>query len=208
MKIKKVGIYARVSTKDQTSVQQIEKLREYCEQTGYAIYGEYIDDGESAMKQNRPEYMRLLEDARKRKINIVLVYKLDRFSRSVKELVNTIHRLNEYGVNFVSFSEKEFDTTTASGKLMFHVISAITQFERDIISERTKLKLNHLKSKGVQLGRPRVADFERICVLRDKGLSLNQIGKRIGCDKSTVSKVLKKGNYKGATNECEGLSKN
>ncbi|MFC1510151.1 recombinase family protein [Candidatus Omnitrophota bacterium] len=197
--MKKVAIYARVSTKDQTSVQQIEKLREYCKQIGYFIYGEYIDDGESAMKQNRPEYLRLLEDARKRKINIVLVYKLDRFSRSVKELVNTIHRLNEYGINFVSFSEKEFDTTTASGKLMFHVISAITQFERDIISERTKLKLNHLKSKGVKLGRPRIATFDQVRDLRDEGLSLNQIGKKLGCDKSTVSKVLKKGNYRMAS---------
>ena len=195
----KVAIYARVSTLDQTSDQQLEKLREYCEQAGYEIFKEYIDDGESAMKQNRPQYLRLIEDARKRKVNLVLVYKLDRFSRSMKELVNTIDLLKKHGIDFVSYSEKDFDTTTATGKLMFHIVSAFAQFERDIISERTKLKLNYLKSKGVQLGRPRVASFVEIATLRDKGLSLNEIGRKIGCDKSTVSKVLKKGNYKGAT---------
>ena len=82
------------------------------------------------------------------------VYKLDRFSRSLKELVNTMDLLKGYGVNFISYSEKDFDTTTATGQLMVHIISAFAQFERDMISERTKLKLNHLKSKGVILGRP------------------------------------------------------
>ena len=193
--MKTVGIYARVSTQDQTSIQQLEILRDYCTKTGYKIFDEYIDEGESALKQNRPEYLRILEDARKRKIDMILVYKLDRFSRSLKELVNTMAVLKGYGVNFISYAEKDFDTTTATGQLMFHIVSAFAQFERDMISERTKLKLNHLKNRGVKLGRPQKADFEKVSELRMKGLSLNQIGREIGCDKSTISKVLKNGNY-------------
>ncbi len=190
-----VAIYARVSTADQTSAQQLQVLREHCSRAGYEIADEFIDEGESALKSNRPEYLRLLEGARKRKFNTILVYKLDRFSRSLKELVNTMAVLKEYGVNFISYSEKDFDTTTATGQLMFHIVSAFAQFERDMISERTKLKLNHLKSQGKRLGRPQKADSERIVALRKTGLSLSQIGREIGCDRSTVSKVLKKCAY-------------
>jgi len=190
-----IGIYARVSTADQTTVQQLDQLREYCgKEKLYVVYDEYVDEGESALKQNRPQYQRLLEDARKHKINTVLVYKLDRFSRSLKELVNTIAMLKEYGVNFISYMEKDFDTTSATGQLMFHIVSAFAQFERDMISERTRLKLNHLKSQGVKLGRPQKATHEEVFELRAKGLSLSQIVKEIGCDRSTISKVLKKGN--------------
>lgn len=192
--MKNIGIYARVSTQDQTSTQQLDILREYCKKINCQVVGEYIDDGESAMKQNRPQYQRLLEDARQRKIDTVLVYKLDRFSRSLKELVNTMALLKEYGVDFVSYSEKDFDSTTASGKLMFHIVAAFSQFERDMISERTKLKLNHLKAKGVKLGRPQKVNVQRIFDLRAQGRSLSQIGSEVGCDKSTVSKLLKKGN--------------
>ncbi|MFI5205457.1 MAG: recombinase family protein [Candidatus Paceibacterales bacterium] len=193
--MKNVGIYARVSTEDQTSVQQLEQLRQYCEKQELTVFGEYVDEGESALKQNRPEYQRLLEDARRRKIDTILVYKLDRFSRSLKELVNTIDSLKDFGVDFVSYTEKDFDTTTATGKLMFHIVSAFAQFERDMMSERTKLKLNYLKSKGVKLGRPQKADMVEVFNLRAKGLSLSQIGREVGCDRSTVSKLLKKGNY-------------
>jgi site-specific DNA recombinase len=111
--MKNIGIYARVSTEDQTSVQQLEQLRSYCEKQKLIVFGEYVDEGESALKTNRPEYQRLLEDARKHKIDTIPVYKLDRFSRSLKELVNTIATLKENGVNFISYMEKDFDTTTA-----------------------------------------------------------------------------------------------
>lgn len=190
--MKTVAIYARVSTADQTSAQQLAILREYCSKAGYEIFEEFIDEGESAVKSNRPEYLRLLEAARKRQFNIILVYKLDRFSRSLKELVNTMAVLKQYGVNFISYSEKDFDTTTATGQLMFHIVSAFAQFERDMISERTKLKLHHLRSQGKVLGRPKKANENRVYELRKKGLSLSQIGREIGCDRSTVSKVLKK----------------
>jgi len=193
--MKIVGIYARVSTVDQTSAQQIAILKDYCIKAGYEVFALYVDEGESALKSNRPQYMRILDDARRRKIDLILVYKIDRFSRSLKELLNTIDLLKEYRVDFLSYMDKEMDTTTSSGKFMFQVLAAVGEFERNIISERTKLKLQHLKSKGVRLGRPVKADQGRIVELRDKGLSLSEIGREIGCDRSTVSKLLKKGNY-------------
>lgn len=189
---KRVGIYARVSTKDQTIEQQLQKLREFCSNAEYPVINEYIDEGISAVKTNRPAFKRLLEDVRRRKVNTILVWKLDRFSRSLKELINTIDELNEYGANFISYSDANIDTTTASGKLLFNMIGAVNQFERDIISERTKLKLSYLKRKGIKLGRPRRVEFEDIVKFRMQGLSLRQIAKRIGCDRSTVSKVLNK----------------
>jgi DNA invertase Pin-like site-specific DNA recombinase len=190
--IKKVGIYSRVSTKDQTTIQQQDILKEFCANAGYQIVDVYVDEGESALRSNRPQYMRILEDARRRKIDMILCYKIDRFSRSVKELLNTMDLLKEYKVDFMSYMDKQLDTTSSSGKFMFQVLAAVSEFERNIISERTKLKLQHLKSKGVILGRPQKAHYETIFGLRSQGLSLGQIGKRLSLDRSTISKVLKK----------------
>jgi len=194
--MKKTGIYVRCSTKDQTVEQQLATLREYCRSSGVEVIQQYIDEGESALRANRPAFMRLLEDARLKRINFVLVYKLDRFSRSVKELVNTISELKEYGADFVSYTQREFDTTTSSGKLLFHILGAIAEFERDLISERTKLKLDHLKANGVKLGRPGKYDHAEMFKLKEQGLSINAIAREIGCNPGTVFKVLKKGREK------------
>ena len=190
--IKRVGIYTRVSTKDQTCIQQLEILRDYCSKAGYQIVDEYVDEGLSAMRSNRPQYLRILDDARKRRVDLILCYKIDRFSRSVKELLNTMDILKDYGCGFMSFMDKSMDTTTSSGRFMFQVLASVGELERSIISERTKLKLNHLKSKGIRLGRPLKANYELVYELRDKGLSLSQIGRQTGVVSSTVSKVLKK----------------
>src|ERR1700733_8147414 len=140
--IKRVGVYCRVSTKDQQTIQQQEILKEFCVKSGYIIFDTYLDEGESALRSNRPQYMRILEDARKRKIDLILVYKIDRFSRSVKELLNTMDLLKDYKVDFMSYMDRGMDTTTSSGKFMFQILASVSEFERNIISERTKLKLN------------------------------------------------------------------
>ena len=189
---KRVGIYSRVSTKDQTCIQQLELLREYCSKAGYQIVDEFVDEGLSAMKSNRPQYLRILEYARKRQIDIIICYKIDRFSRSVKELLNCMDLLKDYGCGFMSYMDKSMDTTTSSGKFMFQVLASVSELERNIISERTKLKLNHLKSKGIILGRPIKANYQTVYDLRDQGLSLSKIGRATGIVSSTVSKILKK----------------
>ena len=189
---KRVGIYSRVSTKDQTCIQQLELLREYCSKAGYQIVDEFVDEGLSAMKSNRPQYLRILEYARKRQIDIIICYKIDRFSRSVKELLNCMDLLKDYGCGFMSYMDKSMDTTTSSGKFMFQVLASVSELERNIISERTKLKLNHLKSKGIILGRPIKVNYQTVYDLRDQGLSLSKIGRATGIVSSTVSKILKK----------------
>ena len=194
--MKNIGIYARVSTKDQSVEQQLSKLREYCKRADYEIVDEYIDEGVSALKKTRPEFERLLKDVRSRKINVILVWKLDRFSRSLKELVNTLDYLKEHNAEFVSYSQPELDTRTSSGKLLFTIISAISEFERDLISERTKLKLNLLKQNGIKLGRPKSVDDTKVIELRKSGLSLSQIGRELDCHRSTVCRVLQKGMVK------------
>jgi len=190
--MKNVGIYCRVSTQDQSTIQQLEVLREYCQKAGYQIIDTYIDEGVSALSSKRPQFLRILDDARKRRINLILVYKICRFSRSVKELLQTTDLLKEYSVDFMSYSDKALDTTTSSGKFMFQVLAAVAELERNIISERTKLKLQHLKSKGVHLGRPIKARMSAVHELREQGLSLSQIGRQLGCHRSACSKALKR----------------
>lgn len=189
--MKKVAIYARVSTKDQSFEQQIDVLRDYCQRNEYLIYREYVDEGVSAFKQNRPAFKALLEAARRREIDVILVYKLDRFGRSLKELVNTLDNLQMYGVDFVSYTQGEMSTNHASGKLLFHIMAAIAEFEKNLISERTKLKLDFLKQQGVTLGRPKTVDGGKVRQLREQGMSMRKIAKEVGCAVGSVSGVLK-----------------
>ena len=189
--MKKAAIYARVSTKDQSFEQQTKELRDYCMRKEYTIYKEYIDDGVSALKANRPAFQELLDDSAKRKIDIILVYKLDRFGRSLKELLNTLDSLREQGVDFISYSQREINTTTATGKLFFTQLAAFAEFERDLISERTKLKLQYLKSQGRRLGRPLKIDRVEVLRLRKEGLSMKKIAEILGCTRPAISMILK-----------------
>jgi site-specific DNA recombinase len=190
----KVATYLRVSQVDQSSVQQLQVLKEYCEKAGHEIVEIYQDEGISAFKKNRPAFQRMLSDARQHRFQMLLVYRLDRLGRSLKELLNTIDLLKAYKIGFMSYTEREFDTTTATGELMFHIVGAFANFERSLVSERTKLKLQYLKSQGMVLGRPRKIDYPRMLELKAQGRSLRDIGKEIGCDRSTVSKALKQHN--------------
>ena len=186
----KVAIYTRVSTEDQSVKQQLKELEEYCQRQDWKDVKEYVDDGVSALKKKRLAFLELMEDVRKRKVDLVLVWKLDRLSRSLKELVETIEFFNQCNVKFVSYTQAFLDTTNSSGKLMFAIFSAVAEFERDLISERTKLKLRYLKEKGVKLGRPRKIDYEQMKQLRQEGASLKQIAREIGVSKQAISQAL------------------
>src|SRR5690348_1755705 len=135
----KVAIYARVSTKDkgQDTDLQVRELRAYAEQRGWNVVGEYVDKGISGSKDSRPQLDRLMLDAKQRKLDVVLCWKLDRFGRSLKHLVNALAELESVGVSFASLRDG-FDLTTASGRLMFGVVAAMCEFERDLIRERVK----------------------------------------------------------------------
>ncbi len=189
----KAGIYARVSTKDQQTEQQLIELRRYCKDSGIDNISEYIDEGISAFSQNRPEFIRLKEDIRKRKINKVIVWKLDRLSRSLTELVLTIDYFRANNVDFISYSQREMDTTTSGGRVLFAIFSGIAQLEHDLISERTKLKLNLLKKRGVKLGRPIKVSPDAVSALMGQGLSVRQVADQLKCDRVTVYRLLHKG---------------
>ena len=192
----KTAIYARVSTKDQKTEQQMDELRAYCSRSGIETIEEYIDEGISAFKKCRPAFNRLMEDIRKKKIDTVIVWKLDRLSRSLKELISTIEYFKDNNVKFISYSQSGMDTSTSTGKLLFNLFGIIAEFEHDLISERTRLKLDYLKKNGKILGRPIKIDPFMVRKLRDRRLSLSAIARQLSCDPSTVSKLLKKGYQK------------
>ncbi len=146
------AIYIRVSTQDQAQHgfsldAQEDSLQGYAKALGYEIYKIYKDEGKSAKNLNRPEMINLLKDAESRKFQAIFIYKLDRFSRSLKDLILTIDRLKEWGIDFVSLQDK-IETASASGKLMFQIIGAFAEFERNIIGDRTTWNGEKSKRRG------------------------------------------------------------
>jgi len=130
---------------------QLRELQEHCQRRGWEIVGEYIDAGISGSKASRPELNRLMADAKRRKLDAVLVWKLDRFGRSLKHLVNSLAEFESLGVAFISLKES-LDLTTPAGRLMFGVIAAMAEFERDLIRERVKAGIAYRRSKGLPCG--------------------------------------------------------
>ena len=184
----KVAIYARVSTANngQDPTMQTRELREYAERRGWTVAGDYVDIGISGTKETRPQLDRLMADAHRRRFDAVVVWKFDRFARSVSHLLRALESFKAQGIEFVSFSE-QLDTSTPAGKLVFTVLGAVAELERSLIVERVKAGLRNARSKGKKLGRPRVyPDVHRIVALRAEGLSWAKIGERLGVGEGTV----------------------
>ena len=164
---------------------QLRELREYCERRGLEIAGEYTDSA-SGSKDSRPELNRLMADAKQRRFDAVCVWKLDRFGRSLRHLVNALADLESLGVSFVSIKDN-LDLSTPSGRLMFQIIGAMAEFERALIQERVKAGLRNARAKGKSLGRPRVSvDAARIARLRASGASWPKIARELGVSVGTV----------------------
>jgi DNA invertase Pin-like site-specific DNA recombinase len=189
----RVALYSRVSTNHgQDPELQLRELREYAASRGWTITEEYTDLGVSGSKSSRPALNRLMTDAHRRKFDGVLVWKLDRFGRSLRHLVNAIAELEALGVAFVSLRDN-LDLTTPSGRLMFQIIGAMAEFERSLIQERVKAGLRNAKAKGKKLGRPRVyVDESKIEALRDSGASWREIAIELGLGVGTVHRVSQK----------------
>lgn len=132
----KVGIYSRVSTTDQNAQKQIELCKEYCNRMGYEIYKIYKDEI-SGTTTSRPSFNELLEDMRKWKFNSIVVTKLDRIGRSLKHLLSLFDEFNSKGIHFIAVTQN-IDTSTSAGKLQMQIMGAFAEFERNLISERTK----------------------------------------------------------------------
>jgi len=186
----RVALYARVSTTDQSTDSQLLDLRRYVSERNWNMFKEYVDEGISGTKDSRPALNDLMNDAKKRRFDVVLVWRFDRFARSTKHLILALEEFKNLGIDFVSYQEN-IDTSSPLGSAIFTIISAVAQLERDIIAERVRAGLRRAKENGKKLGRPRATvDTEKIHRLRSKGLSLRAIAKETGVSRTTVSDVL------------------
>jgi DNA invertase Pin-like site-specific DNA recombinase len=185
--IARVAVYARVSTVNgQNPEMQLAEIREYASRRGWAIEGEYIDLGVSGSKESRPELNRMLKDAHARRFDAVVVWKLDRLGRSLKHLVTTIQDLSDYGVSFVSLRDN-LDLSTASGRLMLHIIGAMAEFERELIRERVAAGIQAARRRGKRIGRPLSGiDPRKVEALRLAGIPWREISKQMGVGVGTV----------------------
>lgn len=187
----RVGLYARVSTlAGQSPEMQLVELREYSARRGWQVIEEYVDHGVSGAKESRPALNRLMADAKQRKFDVVAVWKLDRFGRSVAHVVVALAELEAIGITFVSLKDN-LDLSTPSGRFMFQIVAAFAELERAMIQERVRAGLLNAKRKGKRLGRPPAAvDSARIARLRAAGASLRTIAGQIGVSVATVHKLL------------------
>jgi DNA invertase Pin-like site-specific DNA recombinase len=186
---KVVALYARVSTLDQNCEVQLEELRRYAGKR-FARFNEYTDTGVSGTQRHRPQLDALMRDARKRSFDVVLVWKFDRFARSLKHLIESLHEFNALGIDFISLTEG-VDTTTPAGQLLFHIVGAVAQFERDLIAERVRAGMAHARAMGKHIGRPRAnVDLEAVSSLRSQAKSLRMMANTLGIPVSRVRRAL------------------
>jgi DNA invertase Pin-like site-specific DNA recombinase len=187
----RAALYARVSTANngQDPTMQTLELREYCERRGWQVVGEYVDIGISGVTEKRPELDRLIADGHKRRFDAVVVWKFDRFARSVSHLLRALETFRSLGIEFVSFSE-QMDTTTPTGKMVFTVLGAVAELERSLIVERVKAGLRNARAKGKRLGRPRrLLDTKAIAALRTQGFGWKRIAAEMGVGVGTLYRL-------------------
>lgn len=189
----KTAIYARVSTTNgQDPEMQLRELREYCKRRGWEIGNNYIDAGVSGAKDSRPELNRLMADAHHRLFDVIIVWRFDRFARSVSHLLRALETFDSLGIEFVSLSE-QVDTSTPTGKMIFTVLGAVAELERSLIAERVKAGLRNARAKGKRLGRPRKpVHAAEIALLRSQGATWRAIGVQLGVAPATAYKSAKR----------------
>jgi DNA invertase Pin-like site-specific DNA recombinase len=182
----RIGIYARVSTKDQSCELQVRDLRAYCSARRFDLVREYVDVGQSGAKDSRPELNILMDDARKRQFDAVVCWRFDRFARSTKHLLSALEEFRSLGIQFISYQEN-IDTSSALGQALFTIVSAVAQLERDLIRERVSAGIRNARANGKKFGRHmRAVDQERILQMRAEGRSLQQIAENLGVGYGTV----------------------
>jgi len=179
----RAAVYARVSTLDQTTENQLAELRRYIAARGWSAQ-EYIDEGVSGAKESRPALDSMLRDARRRRFDVVVCWRLDRLGRNLKHLITLLEDLQALGVAFVSLNEG-IDATTPAGRLQMHILGAIAEFERARIAERVRLGLARVRAQGKQLGRPKLAVSPE-SLASVSGLSIRKAAKELGVSAATI----------------------
>jgi len=186
--VKRVALYARVSTldKSQNPETQLIQLRQYAQARNFEIVSEFIDHA-SGTSEDRTQYKLMMVAAKKRKLDVVLVWRYDRFARSTQALVNALKEFQNLGIDFISYQEN-IDTTTPTGELIFHVMASLAQFESSLISQRVKAGMARAKAQGKRISRPPLAKDlqQKIVDLKEEGLSMNKISRVLGVAYGTV----------------------
>jgi DNA invertase Pin-like site-specific DNA recombinase len=187
----KVALYARVSTTNgQHPEMQLGELRAYAGRRGWEVAGEYVDEGISGARDRRPALDRLWADCRKRRVDAVVVYRYDRFARSLRQLVNALEEFRALGIEFVSLHEG-VDTSTPNGRLVFGIFATIAEFERELIRSRVRSGLASARANGKKLGRPRTAvNPEQVAAMRAEGDSWRVISQQLGIGVGTACRAL------------------
>lgn len=192
----RAAIYVRVSTSDQHNELQVRELSEYVTRRGWDLHATY-EDTMSGAKARRPGLDRLMRDAAMRKFDVVLVWKLDRFGRSLMNCIAGIQELAAQGVRFMAISQGlDTDQTNPTSRLLLHILASVAEFERELIRERVSAGMKAAKARGVTrtgnpIGRPRrVFSRDEVFRMRAEGLSIAKIATRIGVGKGSVERVL------------------
>jgi DNA invertase Pin-like site-specific DNA recombinase len=181
----KAAIYARVSTVDQTAENQLLELRRYIEARGWSAQ-EFVDSGVSGSKENRPALDALLRDAKRRRFDVLVCWRLDRLGRNLRHLVTMLDELTDLGIAFVSLGEG-IDCTTPAGKLQLHILAALAEFEKERIRERVLAGLQRARTQGKRLGRPKGAlPLDRLASVAS--LSLTDAAASLGVSRSTLKR--------------------
>jgi DNA invertase Pin-like site-specific DNA recombinase len=183
-------LYSRVSTLDQEPENQLQELRRYVEARGWPAT-EYVDRGVSGSKDRRPALDQLLVDAKRRRFDVLVVWRLDRLGRSLRHLILLLDELTALGVAFVSLGEG-IDTSTPAGRLQLHILGAIAEFERSRIQERVRAGLARARTQGQRLGRPRVRVAPG-ALQEVVGMSVREAARALGVSRATLQRRMREG---------------
>jgi DNA invertase Pin-like site-specific DNA recombinase len=194
MKAKVAAVYLRCSTTSQETEMQELEITDFCSWRGWE-YKIYRDAGQSGVKENRPALDSLLSDVRKRRVDILVVWALDRLARSLKQLLSIAEECRSLGVDLVSLKQN-VDTTLPAGRLTFQVLGAVAEFEREMLRTRVKAGLEMARRNGKRLGRPALRHFDseevsEIRQLRRAGTSVRSLALRYGTTQYIISKLSK-----------------
>ncbi|HMO41502.1 MAG TPA: recombinase family protein [Saprospiraceae bacterium] len=190
MTTKKVGIYVRVSTSEQTTENQVRELQAHCQRQGMDVFKVYADEGISGSVSDRPALNHMLQDARQGKFEVLMVWKIDRVARSISHLLEVLADLKAHGIGFVSLTEG-INTETAQGRMLASFLGAIAEFEKELIIERVRSGMARARAAGVKVGRPRKGfDVQQAISLKEDGSSWSQVAKAVGASSATVRRVI------------------
>lgn len=186
----RTALYARVSTNGQDTDLQLREFREFCHRRNWSVADEYVDQGISGSKDRRPELDRLMADAKRRKFDCVVVYRYDRFARSLRHLVNALEEFRALGIDFVSIHEG-VDTSTPNGRLIFGIFASIAEFERELIQDRVRSGMRSARARGRKIGRPKTAvNAAHVARLRSQGASWSTICAETGLSAGVAKRAF------------------